>query len=205
VSGEAISAQLDAGDVAELQRQMRRAIVQLGKDSGEALRWAAWSLAKTLGTSTRIAPKHRKVRKVGDSLDRKSELFEVESFRSGTARTSKMWASSRTEALNSTRARIGNRGLAKSAWSWGIKALGSGGAFPSGTSSRMVRLAQSNLRTEKQLTGEDMHVTLDNRLRYAGLAFKSSGQQTVSSAMSRAARMMQRTINAKIYGSKWAK
>jgi len=203
MSEAAITAQVNPGDLSGLFAQMWRAEKELGKSAGEALRWGGWSLARTLGTSTRVAPKHRPLRQIAGGVGREGrQAFEV---RTGKGTTFPVYATDRSAALQLRQVRIGNRGLARASWMWGVRALGSGGGFPAGISGANVRRAGVNMEVRKRLTGNDMFISFDNRLRYAALAFYSKGKRTVATAAERAGRMMARTINAKVYGSKFAK
>jgi len=200
-----ISVQIDPGDLSGLFAQMWRAEKELGKSAGEALRWGGWSLARTLGTSTRVAPKLRRFKQVGSVIRSRNGMFEVVSYKDGYRWPFIVYAKDVEAVKNLRSVRIGNRGLARASWMWGVRALGSGGGFPSGMSGANVSRAGNNMEVQKRLTGSDMFISFENKLRYAALAFKSKGRQTVATAAERAGRMMWRTINAKVYGSKFAK
>jgi len=206
-----ITAIADHGDMGRLYRLMEQAERDLRKTPGEAIRWAAWSLARTLGTSTKVAKKSRPLKKVpgkplralGESTP--SQVFEVTSWRSGQKKTFRIRSANVSTAKKDRRVRIGNRGMAKAAWMWGIKALGSGGSGMGFATGPAQRRAGAEMHVTKRLTGNDPYVRIENRLRYAQDAFKSSGPQTVDTAVRRAADMMEKVIRAKLYGSKFAK
>jgi len=82
---------------------------------------------------------------------------------------------------------IGRRGLAKKAWSWGQSRNGSGSIMG-------VEAIDVNWTGGE----ENPTVTLHNKLRYAGDAFKMDGEQAVDSVMQRAFRRMEVVIGQKI-------
>lgn len=82
---------------------------------------------------------------------------------------------------------IGRSGLAKKSWQWAQSRTGEGNIF--NVSSIAVRWSGGE---------EDPTITIFNRLRYAGAAFKTEGEQTLDNVMERAHRKMQFEINRKI-------
>lgn len=81
-----IQARLDEQSLVPIFAQMERFRVVTGKSMGEALVFAAWGVSRTLGTSTRIAPKWRDISPVAQLVnlgasrkkDRKGlTIFEV--------------------------------------------------------------------------------------------------------------------------------
>jgi len=203
MSAGGIMAEVNQGDIDRLMATMWKAERTLNKSVGESIRWTAWALAKTLGTSTKVSKKSRPVKRDATAKVRgKKQAFSVKSYRGGTIKERRIYAESLRAAKASRAATIGRRGQAKAAWSWGIRALGSGGSMPSGMKSGTARIAGNNMHVTKHLTGNDKHILIENKLRYAGAAFKTQGDQSVNTAAARAGRMMEKQIRAKIYGSK---
>jgi len=238
---DAITISMPAADVARVQAQMRRLETEVGKDASDALRFAAWAMARSMAGSTKIAPKLRPIVRNPDKragTDARVAPFGMYVFRKGekvfkplrgtgefgkiryvdrktnqvmvrdriTGKTRRETFASGSEGaeniglMKDKRRNIGRRGLAKAAWMWGVKALGSGGGNPAPA---VAGIAKRNMAVTKRMTGLDMFVKFEDRLRYASLAFKE-GEKAPASAAARAADNMRRMINIKLYGKKYA-
>jgi len=189
-------------DVRALWAQIDRAQKELGRDLGQAIRFAAWSVARSLGVVTKVAPKYRdyKVVKEGRKVAKRagSKLYEVTSWKKGREHTFNVRAASVAELKTKPQVKISNAGRAKSAWMWGIKKLGSGGGVSmKGVTSKGFKVAQNSMDVEQKLTGDNPYVKIINSLPYAVSALKG-GMGSVNDAMGKAARSMARIINADI-------
>jgi len=189
-------------DVRALWAQIDRAQKELGKDLGQAVRFAAWSVARSLGTVTKVAPKYReyKVVKEARGVARKAgnKLFEVTSWKKGREHTFTTRASSVAELKASPQVIISNAGRAKSAWMAGIKKLGSGGGMSMNRVTQKGYVAgMRSMAVEQKLSGDDPYVKIVNSLPYAVSALKG-GMSSANDAMGKAARAMARIINADI-------
>lgn len=183
------------GDIRDLQRQMRRAESVLGKDTGQAVKFAAWAVARSLGASTKVAKKYRPYK--AEATTRKREKkFIVTSHRRGGANTFPVYAPSVAELKRTPYVRIGNQGLAKGSWMWGIRALGSVSGSGAGVGKSAKRYAKQWIDVGKQLRGNNPTVTIRNRLGYILDALRG-GPQDVTTAMARGARQMAKIIDAK--------
>jgi len=189
-------------DVRALWAQIDRAQKELGKGLGQAVRFAAWSVARSLGVITKVAPKYRDYQAIKEArgVARKagSKLFEITSWKKGNKRTFQIRAKSVAELKQTPQVIISNAGRAKAAWMWGVKKLGSGkGVSMNGVTSRGYKVAGSNMDVTQKLEGNDPFVKIVNSLPYATNAFKG-GSGVVEGAMGKAARSMARIINADI-------
>ena len=184
------------GDIRDLQRQMRRAESVLGKDTGQAVKFAAWAVARSLGASTRVSKKYRQY-KAESTTRKRVKKFAVTSHRRGGANTFPVYAPSVAELKRTPYVRIGNKGLAKGSWMWGIGALGPIKGSGAGVGKSAKRYAQKWINVGKQLRGNNPTVTIHNRLGYILDALRG-GPQDVSTAMARGARAMARIIDDKI-------
>ena len=187
---------------ARVAAQIDRAQKELGRDLGQAIRFAAWSVARSLGVMTKVAPKYRdyKVVKEGRGVAKRagSKLYEVTSWKKSQKHTFNMRAVSVSQLKETPQVKIKNRGRAKSVWMWGIKKLGSGGGVSmSGVTSAGYLAAQQAMDVEQKLSGDNPYVKMVNSLPYAVNALKG-GMGSVNDAMGKAARSMARIINADI-------
>ena len=189
-------------DVRALFAQMDRAQKELGKNLGQALRFAAWSVARALGVKTDVAAKYRpyKVIKEGRGIAKRKggKKYEVTSYKKGRKNTFNVRAASVSALKKTGQVRIGNAGLAKSSWMWGIKKLGSGGGVSmKGVASRVKQRGGQNMDVTQRLRGDNPFIKIVNSLPYAGDALRG-GTGAVNNAMSKAARSMEKVIDANI-------
>ena len=189
-------------DVRALFAQMDRAQKELGKNLGQALRFAAWSVARSLGVVTDVSKKYRPYKAIkearGIAKRKGGKKYEVTSFKKGRKKTFNVRSASVSALKKTGQVRIGNAGLAKSSWMWGIKKLGSGGGVSmKGVSSRVKRRGSQNMDVSQRLRGDDPFIKIVNSLSYAGDALRG-GTGTVNNAMAKAARAMVKVIDANI-------
>jgi hypothetical protein len=197
-----VSVEWPKKDVQALWAQIDRAQKELGKDLGQAVRFAAWSVARSLGVGTKVSDKYRpyKVIKEERGVARRagSKLYEITSWKKGREHTFNMRAKNIAELKATPQVKIANRGRAKSAWMWGIKKLGSGsGVSMNGVTPKGFMAAQNTMDVEQKLSGDNPYVKMINSLPYATSALKG-GMSAVNGAMGKAARSMARIINADI-------
>jgi len=199
---DAISIHWPKEDVRRLWAQIDRAQKELGKDLGQAVRFAAWSVARSLGVVTKVAPKYRdyKAVKEGRGVAKRagSKLYEVTSWKKGREHTFTTRAASVAELKAKPQVIISNAGRAKAAWMAGIKRLGSGGGVSMNRVTQKGYVAgMRSMAVEQKLSGDDPYVKITNSLPYAASALKG-GMSSVNDAMGKAARSMARIINADI-------
>ena len=197
-----VSIEFPQADVKRIFAQIQRAQKELGKNIGQAVKFAAWSVAQSLGVKTEVAKKYRPYKQVpeprGRVIKKGGKKYEVTCFKKGRRNTFMTRAPSVSALKKSPQVRIGNAGLAKAAWMWGIKTLGSSSKLGTkGMTSGARKLGKQHVFVIKRLTGEDPYVKIVNKIRYAGDAMKG-GPGEVSSAMGKAARHMERIIDAGI-------
>ena len=183
------------GDIRDLQRQMRRAESVLGKDTGQAVKFAAWAVARSLGASTRVAKQYRPY-KAESTTRKRVKKFAVTSHRRGGTNTFPVYAPSVAELKRTPYVRIGNKGLAKGSWMWGIGALGPIKGSGAGVGKSAKRYARRWVDVGKQLRGINPTVTIRNKLGYIVDALRG-GPQDVTTAMARGARQMEKIIDDK--------
>lgn len=197
-----VSIEFPRQDVRALWAQIDRAHKELGKGLGQAIRFAAWSVARSLGVVTKVAPKYRPYRVIaegrGVAKGKGGKKYEVTSWKKGHAKTFNVRAASVSELKKMKQVKIGNAGLAKSAWMWGIKKLGSGGGVGmQGVTTAAKQRGQRNMDVTQRLRGDDPFVKMVNSLPYAVSALQG-GMGVVNSAMGKAARSMEKIIDANI-------
>jgi len=189
-------------DVRALFAQMDRAQKELGKNLGQTLRFAAWSVARSLGVVTNVAPKYRpyEVVKEGRGMAKRKggKKYEVTSLKKGRKNTFNVRAASVSALKKMGQVRIGNAGLAKSSWMWGIKKLGSGGGVSmKGIASKVKQRGSQNMDVTQRLRGDNPFVKIVNSLPYAANALRG-GMGSVNNAMGKAAKSMEKIIDANI-------
>jgi len=189
-------------DTRALFAQMDRAQKELGKGLGQTIRFAAWSVARSLGVGTDVAPKYRPYKVVaegrGVAKRRGGKKYEVTSLKKGHKKTFNVRAESVSELKKKGQVKIGNAGLAKASWMWGIKKLGSGsGVSMKGIASRVKQRGSQNMDVTQRLRGDDPMIKIVNSLPYAGDALRG-GMGAVNTAMGKAARSMEKIIDANI-------
>ena len=196
------SIEFPAADARALFAQMKRNSREFGKTLGSSLRFAAWSVASSLGAATRVAKKYRRYRQReeprGRIAARGTKAYRVTSHKRGERNVFTVYAGSVKELKTMPQVRIGRAGLAKSAWFWGIKSIGGGrnistaGATPGAKSG-----AGRFMETEKRLTGDDPFIRIANSLPYARAAMKG-GDSRISESLGKAARQMERIMDANL-------
>ena len=196
---DSMTIQFSRADMAALQHQMRRAESLLGKSTPQAVKFAAWSVAKSLGASTRVSKPYRPYKAVETSR-KGTKKFSVTSYKRGGKNTFDVYAPSVAALKKMPQVRIGNKGLAKGSWMWGIRALGSVSGSEKGISKGAKRYAARWMDVAKQLRGSNPSVTITNKLGYVIDALRG-GPQAVSTAMARGARQMAHIIDVKAKGA----
>ena len=199
---DAVSIEWPKRDVRALWTQIDRAQKELGKNLGQAIRFAAWSVARSLGVVTKVAPKFRSYEVVkegrGVAKGKGGKKYQVISWKKGSAKTFNVRAASVSELKKMAQVRIWNAGLAKSAWMWGIKKLGSGsGISMKGVTAGAKKRGSGNMDVTQRLRGDDPFVKIVNSLPYAASALQG-GTGAVNGAMGSAARSMEKIIDANI-------
>jgi uncharacterized protein (DUF2147 family) len=199
---DAISIHWPKEDVRKLWAQIDRAQKELGKDLGQAVRFAAWSVARSLGVKTKVAPKYREYKVIkelrGVAKRAGSKLYEVTSWKKGREHTFTTRAASVAELKAKPQVIISNAGRAKAAWMAGIKRLGSGGGMSMNRVTQKGYVAgMRSMAVEQKLSGNDPYVKITNSLPYAVSALRG-GMSSVNDAMGKAARSMAKIINADI-------
>ena len=202
MSDAPVSIEFPRRDVRALFAQMDRAQKELGKNVGQALRFAAWSVARSLGVVTNVAPKYRPYKVIeegrGIAKRRGGKKYEVKSWKTGRAKTFNVRAASVAALKKTGQVKIGNAGLAKSSWMWGIKKLGSGGGVSmKGIASKVKQRGGQNMDVMQRLRGDNPFIKIINSLPYAGDAL-FGGTGAVNSAMGKAAKSMEKIIDANI-------
>jgi len=206
-----IKVQIPANEIASLQRSINRAQKDLGLTSGQAVKMAARAVLRSMGASTKVAPKTRpavaKTVLVSRTLKsgkqgkpRKVKRYGVDVYRqnlSAPVFQAVYGATNKTDVKRSNIAQINRRGLAKAAWvrigdRARIGVPGEGVA-----SGRTKSKAWQNTSMQYSFRGKDPFAIMTNRLPYAMDALKN-GASDLRSAMDRGARAMMHTIADKL-------
>lgn len=203
----AASIEFPRADVDALFRQMDRAQKELGRSLGSAVRTATNRVALSIGTSTRVAPKYRKITPMGDqSSNRKydpktgkfyyNKRFEVYSDKS--KKTYDVWAKNITAAKKKKSVLIARRGLAKAAWRRAAQDASAAAGFGYGDTTMAARYyANRHGKGDAVYRGPNPWSRMTNDLDYAGAALKG-GPNSVDTAMRRAADAMSHVIEEQL-------
>jgi len=202
MSNAPVSIEFPKQDARALFAQMDRAQKELGRSLGQALRFAAWSVAQSLGVKTKVAKKYRKYKEVkegrGIAKFKGGKKYKITSHKKGRRHTFNVRAASVSELKKTGQVKIGNAGLAKSAWYWGIKNIGGGkNVSMKGVSAGAKRYGTRNMNTTSNLRGDNLFVKIVNSLPYAEDALRGKSG-AVNNAMGKAARSMEKVIDSKL-------
>jgi hypothetical protein len=109
--------------------QMERARKDLNRGNGQVLKMAAWALARTLGTSTRVAPKYRSIMPIPIRGFKKANRVEGMKpfnvhFDRGANSYNKLYWKKNISDVKKGPANIRLAGLAKAVWGRSIAKLG---------------------------------------------------------------------------------
>jgi hypothetical protein len=200
------SIEFPRADVDALFRQMDRAQKELGRSLGNAVRTATNRVALSIGTSTRVAPKYRKITPMGDqSSNRKfdpktgkfyyNKRFEVYSDKS--RKTFSVWAKNITAAKKKKSVLIARRGLAKATWRRAAQEASADGGVGKGGVTAFGRIVDRHARGKGVFKGDNPWAMMESSLDYAGAALQG-GPNAVDTAMERAASAMEHLIDRQI-------
>lgn len=202
---DGVTIEFPKADVDRLFAAMQRAGQDLNVDSGKAMKQAVGYLIRSLGASTRIAPKYREVKDatwLDPSVKRplgwkKKQLlaFEVHGY-FGKPRTAgtKIVFSRDKQTAKKSHARIGNRGLAKLTWKLAGRDLNQrleGMSFSDIGSAISAKIAAQNVETKSNFNGADIFAEIHNLLPYIRAAVK----ENIGSVFDRAASAMEKSID----------
>jgi hypothetical protein len=194
---DAIQIEFPQRDVDALKRQMESAIRYLNYDAGRALASAARFVVRSLGASTKVAPKFRDVKESGEQKTGGRSGYKSFDLTGYLGRPRRLQTRTvRAKGIRDARERfaaIRNRGLAKAAWSVAMTNMGASGSGIQSAAQNVARKARQYVQTDKQLSGPDPVIEIRNRLDHAIPAL-SGGPRDVSTAMERAASAMQKSI-----------
>ena len=213
-----ISVQMDPKSVAAAMAMMRRYATVCHKSEGEAVRFGAEHIARSLAASTRVSKKTRKVKAEmilreaggagrGKGWQRGGLQTRWYAIREKGGTSSKLWmpwrVATEDQAKADRRATIGLRGAAKASW---YRLLYKGarrgsGQFATATGAAS-RYADANTRAVQALKSVTPYIEMTNAIGYAEKAFKTRGKTAINSAFDRAARGMSRTIERRLRAAK---
>lgn len=198
-------------DVAALVKQMERARQVLGKSIPASVYMAMTSVLRSLGASTKVAPKHREytpdeaynatIQNRDEqgrflTVERRVKLrYLVKRYRRPHPQIA--YAYNEQELLKHKAVIISLRGLAARSWVMAgkktrISLRGKEGA--SLTNALASRMARQLVDAESRLSGDDPYMKVRNRVKYITEALVG-GPSTVDTAMERAARAMSHNID----------
>ena len=186
-------------DVNAIFAAMQRAQREVGASMGGAMKMAGYQLAKTMGTSTRVAPAKRPYKILSDRRGPpRSMMIEVQSRRpKGDFKT--VIKGGKREANASTQVKIGMAGLAKSSWKWASKAARTASAvgYGRGVARAAKEWGDRYGFGDSRFRGDDVFYRIENRLPYIMDALQG-GPQAVEGAMGRAARALEHRIDEEL-------
>jgi hypothetical protein len=179
VPDEDIKLEFTDADRKRLDTLLERLQAEMGKSAEEGVCFAAVGVAKSLGASTRKAPKMLKLRENKPGLDKthpvKSFPFFVYRFmRDGEKYRS--WIHVRADPEQ--KRRNPRAGLAARSWFWALEDIGAYVAF---SPLRRYRGVASGKMTK----GANPTVTITNRLRYIMQAVRLGGPRGIETALER--------------------
>lgn len=188
-------------DVKALFAGMARAERELGASLGGGVRMAGFQLSRTMGTSTKVAPKKRPYRVISKRRARgdrpASMLIEVDGYRNGKPVTYKaIVEGGKRDANKSPFVRIGMTGLAKSSWSAAAQEAKTGSAVSRAGVSRSAKEWGSRYGSGgSRYKGDDPFFTITSFLPYIERAMIPGAANT---AMERAARGLDHWIDKRL-------
>lgn len=213
MSNIGITIDVPQGQMNELSRIIQLRAGYLRESMIESTLWASWFIARAAGVATAVAPRKRRVKlnpyrgqlsQNGRRLwakwvavrqfSKKARAASGENYVQLIPLTSEIKENAEQENAAKIRdyekGRQHGRGLAKYAWMWMVgqarRKNASNGRWPIGRGSE-----QRYIQYEYQATGEDISVTLHNRLSYAAAAMKST---SVDSIISRGTTSMRKDL-----------
>ena len=185
-------------DVDRLFAVMQRSAKLMDIEQGKAMKQAVGYLLRSLGASTRIAPKYRAVTQRNDikPIRRNLKTFQVSGWFGKPRKAEDKIVFSKDKSTAKRRhATIGNRGLAKLTWKLAARDMGNkidGMTFGSVASAITGKIAAENVETRSSFNGPDIFAEIHNLLPYIRSAVKPG---EVNSAFERAARAMEHSVN----------
>jgi hypothetical protein len=180
-------------DVDRLFATMQQSAKLMDIEQGKAMKQAVGYLLRSLGASTRVAPKYREITASSAKPPRRNlQAFDVTGYfgKPRTAGTKTVF--SRDNLPPST---FGNRGLAKLTWKLAGRDMGGkidGMSFGDVASAITGKIAAQNVETKSSFTGPDIFAEIHNLLPYIRAAVKPG---VINSAFERAARAMEHSID----------
>jgi len=187
-------------DMTDFRDLVTRYQTELGLSPQLAGKVALTNLFTSFRASTRKSPARRKVRAA--SRKRKNDAgypgrrrFEVENYM-GDRGIANFFIYERSvqEARLHPTTLIHYSGLAYTSWGWAQRDVFNTGKIPTvGYRRPSGSVSSSVMKAKGEYT-----VTVENRIGYIRKSFKTSGDQTISSAMYRANKSMLKTINERL-------
>jgi len=189
-------------DVDALFRQMERQSRLLGKNLVHSLNAAAMYLSRSLSASANVAPKARKIHPLQISMSRRKNVksWGVTGWfgRPRTYQTKILNTSKGPEYVKERIGMIRRRGLGKMTMGRMSKAVGGlAQTHMSGIAAGVADLAKKYGNSEKGGGEQDPWIRMTNSLNYATDALKG-GDSAIGTAMGRAARAMEKSIDTQL-------
>ena len=192
-------------DVEALWRQIERNQREFGKSLGKSVKFAAYHLIKSLGASTKVAPKYRPYKEIHETKKERDakgggKKYEITTWRGGQKKTFNIRSKKGVKELKQMpQVKIGNRGLAKASWRSAAFGIGTRGAVKKSKSwgKGVVRTAAGHVDVDKKFTDNDAFIMITNQMDYITDAMKG-GDMAVDTAMARAAEGMRHHIDEEI-------
>lgn len=193
--------QFNRADVADFGDNMSRLIKECGMSPAAAGTYALVTLLKTVRASTKKSKKLRKYRADSRTLKRSGRSkrrYTVQGFNAdGNQKEFKVYARDLAELKASPFVKIRHSGLARAAYGWAMRDIVRRGSAP-----RVGFRKPSGVIGGYMRKGEgSFSALIENNLKYARKAFRTSGDRTLDTAMERANKSMMYLIEKRLVRS----
>lgn len=182
MAGDGITLRWPREDEERLRREMMRLTRELGVTLQRAVVMAAYAVARSVGASTRVAPRYRVVRQVHYSRRSRNRRYAVRFDRLG--RDILFWARTKRE-IQAGPAKIAMRGLARQSWQWGAGRIYRA-SLPADATQRARQTAARVVDVAISREQNNPYVRITNRLGYIVAAMRD-GPKPLDDALRRAA------------------
>lgn len=198
------------GDVNRLFDAMQYASEKLNISTGKAMKQAVRHLFSSIGASTRVAPKERKVierpprnlEQAAQQLVTGEKNYAITGW-FGKPRTfqTRLYTYKDISKLKKTHALIKRRGLAKTTWKMAarkMKGAVSESFFDVSVNGITNKIASRHSEGSANYTGNDIFAEIHNSLPYINQAMKAGGKRAVDTAFDRAARGLLKSVDKQV-------
>lgn len=204
ISNAQLKAYFDTARLETFLHRNRRAFRDLSRD---AVRYGAVQVALKASTSTKIAPKKRRIvknpKRAGNKFSTKNEnpyLWYAVKPKKPHDIYLPIWSGSKLGARHDRKAKITRRGLAKNAWKWMIASIDKSRGvhnpvrWRSGDKNRYQKV-------HNRSKSKNPSIHMFDKLDYASLAFHVKGRSPIMTVMERAENAMINRLKGRVRGA----